>query len=785
MRALRAAALISLTAWLVTGPIVSALPRQEQEQGRIEGRVTLESTSEPLHGARILIVQISRSALSASDGTYFFDGVPPGTYEVFAVREHLQAVRSEVTVRAGETTRFDFVLTLQPVHEQVTVTASGRETSVQDTFSSVQVMDSIEVARRMAGSLGELLEQEPGVAKRSFGPGSSRPIIRGFDNDRVLITQDGVRTGDLSSQSGDHGTSLDPGSVQRVEVIKGPATLLYGSNAIGGVVNTLSPQEQYYDDPVDELRGQVNLDLGSTNEQAGGNGNFQFGNGRWMGWLGGGARRTSDYDTPEGPVENSATELQNARAGGGWFGDKAYFSLNYQREHSVYGVPYAGDLHGHEEDHVERSAPRSLTLAAEDEHGEEELLIDIDGRRQSLRANAGLRNLEGSFIDSVRGSFSWTDWNHKEIENFVDSGTTAVGTTFDNTNYIGRLEAVQSPLGRLEGQFGVWGQHRDYVASGEEALAPPTRQNSLAGFAYEEYDLGGPAVQFGARVEYNGYDPDARPEIAGHDGHGHGDEVPAVRDRDFTGLSGSIGLRVPFAEQRGTAVVNLSSSYRAPALEELYNYGPHVGNLAFEIGNPELGAERSNGAELIFRWSSERLHGEVAGFYYDIDDFIFGAETGEIVDGLIEIVYSQGDARFVGSDASFSFHLSPKVHLELSGSYVDAELTATGESLPRIPPLSGRASIDWSPNNQLEIEPEIFLAARQDNVYGVETPTDGYALLNLMASYTIARAKTMHVISLRATNLTNELYRNHTSLIKDLAPEMGRRILLTYALRLF
>ena len=405
--------------------------------------------------------------------------------------------------------------------------------------------------------------------------------------------------------------------------------------------------------------------------------------------------------------------------------------------------------------------------------------------------------LLGVAVDSDRAERYVLDLGFAdEVENFLDTGETAIGTTFENTHYIGRLEAQQAPIGRLRGQFGVWGQRRDYRASGEEALAPPTQQNSLAGFAYEEYEFDDVALQFGARVERNGYDPETRPEPAGHDAHDrrfparegddeHSDEPPVARDRSFTGLSGSLGVRVPFAQRRGTLVASFSSSYRAPALEELYNFGPHVGNLAFEIGNPALNAERSNGGELIFRWNSEALHGEISGFYYAISNFIFGAETGEIVDGLIELNYTQGDARFVGTDASFSFHLSQAVHLELSGSYVDAELTDTGESLPRIPPLSGRISIDWSPTNQIEVEPELFAAARQNNVYGVETATAGYVTFNLTASYTIARAKTMHVISLRATNLTNELFRNHTSLIKDLAPEMGRRVLLTYALRLF
>ncbi len=261
-------ALVAVAASLLFVSSTSALA---QEASSIVGTVTLENTGGALHGARVLIINLGRSTLSDEDGRFRFDGVPAGQHELLAVREHLQADRQTVEVGAGEATTVDFALALAAVHEEVTVTATGRITTAFDAFNTVQALDSIDLAQNMAGNLGELLENEPGVAKRSFGPGSSRPIIRGFDNDRVLLMQDGVRSGDLSSQSGDHGVSIDPAALGRVEILKGPATLLYGSNAIGGVVNAISPHQAFYENPPAELRGQLNADLGSTNEQAGGN----------------------------------------------------------------------------------------------------------------------------------------------------------------------------------------------------------------------------------------------------------------------------------------------------------------------------------------------------------------------------------------------------------------------------------------------------------------------------------------------------------------------------------
>ncbi len=749
-----------LAALAVGGALIATMTASAQESGRIEGTVTLASSGDALHGARVLIINLGRSVLTDEAGHYTFEGVPAGEHDLLATREHLQAARVLVTVADGEMAAVDFALALAAVHEEVTVTATGRETTAFDAFNNVQVLDSVDLAQNMAGNLGELLENEPGMAKRSFGPGSSRPIIRGFDNDRVLIMQDGVRTGDLSSQSGDHGVSVDPGGLQKVEILKGPATLLYGSSAIGGVVNTISPQQQFYEDPPDELRGQVNGDLGSTNEQAGGGANFQYGNGRFMTWFGGGGRRTGSYDTPEGKVENSQTEQVNGRFGVGLFGNTSYLSAGYQIEDGSYGVPFAGETTGEPEERV---------------------FIDLETRRQVARIEGGVRRLDSPAVESVKATFSYIDWYHQEVENFVATGEREVGTQFFNKTYIGRVEVQQSPTGRTSGQFGIWAQHRDYTVLGEEALSPPTQQDAFAAFAYEEVQLDRLSLQFGARLEHTRYQPEERASTAPE-----GPVEPGeVRDRDFTGLSGSVGLRVPFSGSRAAVVANFTSAYRAPSLEELYNFGAHPGTLSFEVGNPDLERERSSGGEVSLRINNDRIHGQASFFYYGISDFMFGAPQGAEIDGLQVIEFQQGNSRFVGADLALSFHFSNQWRVHLGGGIVDARLTETNEPLPRIPASSGRLALDWLPTNALQVRPEMILRAKQNKVFGEETPTDGATVLNLSASYTVAKAKTMHIFTLKGTNLTDVLYRNHSSFIKDVAPETGRRVLITYALRLF
>ena len=258
---------------------VGTVEAQTLSTGSLSGRVTLASNGDPVHGATIIVVGARRQTTTGDDGTYRIDNVPAGAYEVIVQRDRLSTARQAVSIVAGQTATLDVTLSVG-VHEAVTVTASATGASTTfESFSSMTTVDSTAIAKRLGATLADVLENEPGIAKRTFGPGSSRPIIRGFDGDRVLVMQDGVRTGDLSSQSGDHGVSIDPAGLTRIEVVKGPATLLYGSNAIGGVVNAITPQDIFRSTPFSGTLGGVSLDGGSANAQTGVAANVQHGTG--------------------------------------------------------------------------------------------------------------------------------------------------------------------------------------------------------------------------------------------------------------------------------------------------------------------------------------------------------------------------------------------------------------------------------------------------------------------------------------------------------------------------
>ncbi len=340
-----------------------------------------------------------------------------------------------------------------------------------------------------------------------------------------------------------------------------------------------------------------------------------------------------------------------------------------------------------------------------------------------------------------------------------------VATTFDNRtlNYRGTFD--QHSIGPLLGSFGFQGVHRNYSASGEEALAPPVTHNGIAAFTLQEVNLERVKLQFGARLDHTRYDPIGLPP------------------RSFTGFSGAAGIRVGLWNH-GALVTNYTRSFRAPALEELYNYGPHIGNLAFEIGNPDLVGEQGHGVDVSLRHSSQSLRAEGNLFYYRLSDFVFMALTGETRHGLRVVNFNQGDSRFFGAEAALDVALHPNLWLNLGMDSVNARLTKLDTPLPRIPPLRGRLGLD-ARYRGLSVKPELIMASAQDRIFPTETPTAGYTVVNLDASYIIPHQHTAHVFSVTAFNLGDRLYRNHLSFIKDLAPEIGRGVRFNYTLKFF
>lgn len=729
------------------------------QNGSIKGKVSY-GANVALHNVTVQIVQTKQSTETNADGTYEITGVAPGRYTLLVHLEGFADQTRVVSVASGDVTA-DFVLQITSLKEQVTVTASGTEQSVFDSFQSVSSVGSTRVMEKAATSLGDVLDGETGVAKRSFGPGSSRPVIRGFDGDRVLVLEDGVRSGSVASQSGDHGETIDPLSAERIEVVKGPGTLLYGSNALGGVVNVIGHDD---DEASSGFRGFATGVGGTADRQAGISGGLEYGYNKFLVRGNLSAQRTGDYSTPIGKIPNSASRSNSASFTAGYFGPKAYFRGSYAFDVRRYGVPFAALFHEH--DHEEEEELLGVLSEVDED-------VDLRARKHNVRFGGGFRDLNNSFLSGMQYNVDYNVYRHKEIE--IHEGIDEVGTIFDNKTFSYRTLFEQAKYGKLSGRFGFEGFNRDYLVEGEEQLINgKVGQNSFSAFTLQELNLERVKFQFGGRIEHNKYRPDNID----------------LRERSFTGFSGGAGVNIGLWTG-GAFVANYTHSYRAPALEELYNNGPHIGTVTFEIGNQDLENESSNGLDFSLRHQSGRFRFTGDLFHYRINNFVYLGYVDEDNDGIPDSdhglplgFYQQGNATYTGVEFNTDVKINSYLGAFAGFDMVRAKLVDANLDLPRIPPARGRVGLDIT-YKDLSVRPEAVFAARQDRVYPLETETAGYGLVNVAGSYTIGRPHFAHIISFNAYNLTNKLYRNHVSFIKEFVPEIGRGIRFGYTIRFF
>jgi iron complex outermembrane recepter protein len=712
-----------------------ANPAHAQQTGTLLGTLTNSLSGDPVANATMVIESptFTRQIRSGADGKYLLSEVPVGTYNLVVRADGYLPSRSEISVRA-ESQTMDIRINPQLHFSEVTsVSPEGK--SAFESFQATDVLGGQELTKELQTTLGATIENQPGIALRSFGPGPARPVVRGLDGDRVLIVEDGLRMGDLSSQSGDHGVNVNPASASRIEVVRGPATLLFGANAIGGLVNVVT--NEIPAGPVRAPTGSFTVDAAANAGQAAGAGDVTVGNGTFALHLSGSGRRSGDYRSPDGDVPNSFNRAAFGEVGAAYTSDNGYFGGSYAFDKTHYGIPLV-------------------------EAGE----TNLDPRRQLFTLRGEKRNMGGAF-DSFRGSFGVRRYKHDELDGDV------VATSFENNTTELELLAHHKAAGRMKGSIGGAILTRSFSTAGEEVLSPAVDQKGFAAYVYEEVAASPHAqLQFGARVEQATFQPT--------------EDEPAA---DFTNFSGSFGVLL-LPNDSTTLAFSVARAARNPALEELYFHGPHPGNNAFENGDPTLQSEHALGFDASVRWRGAAASGEVTYFLNRIGNFIFRELTGAVEDGLFETNFVQGDARLQGIESHVDFRLVPAVWVEGGLDYVRGDLTSLDKPLTRMPPLRGRAGLRFQ-RNAFQAGGDAVFTAKQDRVYTIitptgevgETPTDGYNLIKLYTSYSFVSGKTTSTITARLDNATNTLYRNHLNFLKDLAPEMGRNFRVVYGVK--
>jgi iron complex outermembrane receptor protein len=762
----------ALAALVLTLPLASQETASRREAagtptGGLAGRV-VSGTGTAAFDAAVRILELDRLVAVDREGRFSVGGLEPGVYYLDVSSPRYGQAIEVVEVVAGRSVEVEIVVDVQVHTDEIVVTTSGDPRHASQLYQPVGVLSGDDLVEQLEMSLGDTLAKQAGVSSSYFGPGAGRPIIRGLSGDRVRVLSDGIGSGDASATSPDHAVSIDPLSAERIEIARGPATLLYGSSAIGGAVNILSnavPESM----PSAPVTGDLSLRGGTVADELSGSLKLDGGAAKHLAWhLEGFARDTGDYDIPDdavlggeeegeehagetpGVLENSSIEAEGGSLGLSWVGERSFFGVAASGYDTNYGIPGAG--HHHEE-----GAGGEEEQQEEAEEGEA-VRIDLQQRRVDLKG--GWSEL-GGFVESLRLRLGSTDYEHTELE-----GTT-VGTVFTNEALEGRFEAIQRRVGKWHGSFGLQYGDRDFAAIGEEAFTPPSETEKWALFAFEELDNDDWRFQIGGRFESQ--------------------EVSAVGNpaRSDDALSASAGAIYAPAETLSLAI-NLAHSAKLPNAEELYSNGPHIATDTFETGDPDLETETSLGVDLRLHLDFDTWGAEVSAFYNDFSDYIYLMLTGEEEDGLRVGRYVQSDAELAGLEAELHLELLEldphHLELDLMGDLVRGEL-ADGDNIPRLPAARLGAALRYR-SERWSASAHVTHGFEQDRVSAAEgeTPTPSSTLVGASVGYRFFTTGTVHRIELIGTNLTDEVARVATSYLKDEIVLPGRNLTLAYRL---
>lgn len=667
-------------------------------------------------------------------------------------------------------------------HARVIVSTTPLGGDLFEQTQSITVLTGEELELRLEPTIGETLNREAGISSTGFAPGASRPVIRGLGEDRIRVLQNGMTTIDASTISPDHAVTVEPLTIKTIDVVRGPATLLYGPNTVGGVVNVIDnrvPTEAL----ARPLMGKVGGRYGTVDDQRAGAGLVEFQLGRIVVHLDGYKRETNDIEIPgfarserlrrlqplppgeeepRGTLPNSFANTEGGAAGTSYVWDSGYVGVSYSVLDTNYG-----------------------TVA------EPEVTIGMEQQRWDVR---GAFNKPFAPVKAINFKWSHAEYTHTEFEG------PEVGTVFDVEGYDGRLEVLHEKMGLFEGGIGYQTQQTDFSAFGAEAFLPPVEFETHAAFIFEEIALEKVRFQFGGRFDHQANDR-SNTEIFG----------PAL-SRDFNAYSGSAGIVYTPVDPY---VIAFSFAYtqRPPTYIELFANGPHLATGSFEVGDPTLGKEDSRAFDLSFRKTSGRITGSISLFYNRFSDFITAEPTGEFSEpeeegeeGLPIFVFRAADAHFVGGELAATVHITEhprdepttaaqttdakdakgvltetvhnphSLHLDLKADYVYAQNDETDRSLPRITPFRASAALVYGWHDRFSARLEGQYAHSQDRTAEFELPTDSYFLLNASLSYRVPVKSAEFEVYLKGTNLTDEETRLHTSFLKDIAPLAGRGV---------
>ena len=719
------------------------------------GQITNKDT--PLSNIRIIIPSLNLQSKTDIDGKFIFKGIEFDQYLIDIEKSNQSHFNIKIEFKNEEIIQIDLS---SLSYEEIVVTANPLEHNSMRMTTPTTVLSEEDLIMDRSISIDQTLNKVTGVNSGSFGAGAGQIVIRGQQGPRVSVLNNNISIQDASSVSPDHWISSEPLLAKQIEVLKGPATLLYGGAAVGGVVNVVDnviPTHQiegiqggfegrFSDSTLSERAGVMSIEAGISDHIMGHLSYFnsQTDDYEIPGFAestilhiseGGEADERSDED--QGLLANTSVKSQGINLGLSYITDNGFFGISFADFDRNYGIP------GHEHE-------------GEGNAEEEVVRIDLDKSVFNIKGQHEFSN--DQFFSNIKAHFSQTDYQHIELEG------DEIGTIFDNEANEFRFEITHQTIAGFLGVWGLQVTNRDFSALGEEAFILPSKTKNWSAFLIEEREFDNWHAEFGLRYDKQDIETSLFSNISG------------------SALSASIGATFDISDH-WIIPVNLTSAQRLPTAEELFSNQsgigeliPHLATATIEVGNPMLDHETANNIDVGLRYKNENFSFNLALFYNRINDYIFLQNSGETSEDLPVLNYQQQNATFKGYEIDLSYNFSDAFNNQWNYRFFTDKTSAEfndNTNIPRIPANRFGLDIGWL-RGDWAVNLDFVNVGKQNKVTELELPTDGYNAMNMSVNWILSGRKTETMVFLKANNILNEEIREHASFIKDISPRPSR-----------